>query len=218
MSLTPQNFYVYIYFDQNNIPFYVGKGKNSRYYICKHLYKNCSNRLLKNKIYVIGVKNIKIKFLYTDLTEEEANEREEYWISYYGRRDLNRGPLCNLTNGGEGVSGQNRSGENNGMFGKHLSEETKKKLSAAHKGKTAWNKGRPGMKGETHPFFGKHHSKETTQKISQSLIGYKHTEETRKKLSLVTSGERNGFYGKRHSKETIQKIRESKFNQRGVIT
>ena len=35
------------------------------------------------------------------------------------------------------------------------------------------------------------------------------TEETRKKLSLVTSGENNGMYGKKHSKETKQKIIEA---------
>ena len=37
---------------------------------------------------------------------------------------------------------QNRCGVNNPMYGKHLSEEHKKCLSEAHKGRIPWNKGR----------------------------------------------------------------------------
>jgi hypothetical protein len=57
------NFYIYIYLDPKNIPFYVGKGKGYRYYILSHLGKRYSNRLLKNKILKLGVDNIQIKFL-----------------------------------------------------------------------------------------------------------------------------------------------------------
>ena len=41
-------------------------------------------------------------------------------------------------------------------LGKHRSEETRKKMSAAKRGKN-------------HPLFGKHHASETRQKLSQSL-------------------------------------------------
>ena len=51
------------------------------------------------------------------------------------------------------------SGENNPFYGKHHTEETKKKISEARKGKT---------QGENHPFYGKHHSQESLNKISQS--------------------------------------------------
>jgi len=37
---------------------------------------------------------------------------------------------------------------------------------------------------------------ETKRKISKSLKGFKHTEETRKKMSINSSGENNGMYGK----------------------
>lgn len=54
-------------------------------------------------------------------------------------------------------------GEKNPMFGKHLSEETKKKLSESH--------------------TGKHHSEESRKRISESLTGRTLSEETRKKMA-----------------------------------
>ena len=120
-------FYIYLYLDLNNIPFYVGKGKGVRYYVSSHLRKGNPNEFLKNKIRKVGVYNIKIYFLHKNLTEEEALQKERYWIKYYGRRDLGEGSLCNLTDGGEGPS---------------LSEETKQKISKAKRGKSTALKGR----------------------------------------------------------------------------
>ena len=51
------------------------------------------------------------------------------------------------------------SGEGNPFYGKHHSDETKKKISDSLKGK---------YQGEKHPFYGKRHSKESLQKISNS--------------------------------------------------
>ena len=50
---------------------------------------------------------------------------------------------------------------NNGKYwlGKHHSEETRKKLSDAHKGKQV---------GENNPFYGKHHSEESKKKMSDA--------------------------------------------------
>lgn len=47
-------------------------------------------------------------------------------------------------------------GENNNMYGRHHSEETKKKMSEA-------------LKGENHPLYGKHRSEETRKKISEAV-------------------------------------------------
>ena len=49
-------------------------------------------------------------------------------------------------------------GENHPMYGKHLSEETKKKLSES-------------QKGENSPMYGKHLSEETKKKLSESHKG-----------------------------------------------
>ena len=71
--------------------------------------------------------------------------------------------------------------------GKHLSDETKKKISEAEKGKNAPMYGRTG---ENAPMYGKHHSEETRRKISEANKG--HT-----------------FYGKHQSDEAKRKISEA---------
>ena len=82
-------------------------------------------------------------------------------------------------------------GRNNGMYGKHHSEESKKKMS-----KNRDNKNNPSYHsqeyrdkiskantGEGNPMYGRHHSEESKKKMSKNSKG-------------KTSGEKNGMYGK----------------------
>lgn len=73
-------------------------------------------------------------------------------------------------------------GSSNPMFGKHHSEEAKKKMSLRHKGRDTWMKGKhhsaesrkkisEKMKGKPSWMKGKHHSAETRIKISESHKG-----------------------------------------------
>lgn len=78
----------------------------------------------------------------------------------------------------EGLKGV-MAGENNPQYGTHKSDETKKKLSASLKGK---------LSGEKHPFYGKHLSEETKRKISESSVGKKRSEETKKNISNALTG------------------------------
>lgn len=88
-------------------PFYVGKGKGNRCEI--HLYE-CTSRkssIRYNKIKKIrqsGLEPIIIK-LYENLEEKISFNLECLTIKKIGRKDLNFGPLINLSNGGEGESG-----------------------------------------------------------------------------------------------------------------
>ena len=50
-------------------------------------------------------------------------------------------------------------GEGNPFYGKHHTEETKKKISNSRKGKNV---------GENHHFYGKHHSEDSLEKIAQN--------------------------------------------------
>lgn len=77
-------------------------------------------------------------------------------------------------------------GENHPLYGKSPSEETRRKIGEAMKGKLA---------GEKNPMYSKSHSEETKRKQSEAMRG-------------KYDGEKHPRYGKKHSEET--KIKQSK--------
>ncbi len=178
-------YYVYELIDpRNNKPFYVGKGKKKRMYSHVQAVKrgdtpNGSNRKLKNKIQKILSLGLNIKYKKIFLTENEdgAYQREKKIIMEIGLSNL-----CNITEGGNDGSG-------NGFYGKHHSEETKRKMRKNHKG-----------------MLNKNHSEETKKKMSESQKGITHSEETKKKISKSKTGISWGC----HSEETKKKMREQK--------
>lgn len=90
----------------------------------------------KNKHFASAIKkygwdNIEHIVLHEGLDEDEAKELEQYMIQWYDT--ANRAYGYNITLGGDG--GKGLCGEKNPMYGKQLSEEHKKKLSEAKKGK-----------------------------------------------------------------------------------
>jgi len=120
--------------------------------------------------------------------------------------------------------------EGGGSSGK-MSEDSKKKISEANKGKThteetkrKWSEMR---KGENNSMYGKNHTEETRKKIGEINLGKTHTEETKKKWSEIRTGkthteetkqkmretqkgEKHPMYGKTHTEETKQKMSEAK--------
>ena len=101
-----------------------------------------------------------------------------------------------------------------------MSEETKKKLSIANTGKHLTKETREKIskanRKENNPFYGKHLTKETREKISKAnrkennpFYGKHHTEEAKKKLSESHMGSKNVNYGKHFSEEHKRKISES---------
>lgn len=130
-------YYVYLHIKlTDGTPFYVGKGKDRR-----ALSKKRSNWWKR----VVNKYGYDIIFLEIKLTEQEATEREKYWIKRIGRKDLGLGPLVNMTDGGEGTSGIIK-------ISQPQTPETKLKISLANKGKIAWNKGKShsAIKGSKH--------------------------------------------------------------------
>lgn len=84
-----------------------------------------------------------------------------------------------------------RSGEKNHMFGKHQTEKTKAKISAANKGK-CYNT--PEHMAKIHKETGERlkgipRTQEVKDKISVSLIGFKHSEGAKQKMSESKRGE-----------------------------
>ena len=73
--------------------------------------------------------------------------------------------------------------------GKHLSKETRSRMSAA-------------KRGEKSNFFGKHHTEEAKAKMSASHIGKHRTEETKQKIRESRIGRTPWNKGKKLNKET----------------
>lgn len=117
-----REYYVYEYVRlDTNEPFYIGKGKGSRWKGRNH-NRSKHFRNIVNNIPVACV------ILHDNLTNEEALEYECWYI--WQMRDVEGYDLINLTDGGEGVAGYKfteeelkhhskiNKGENNPMFGK----------------------------------------------------------------------------------------------------
>lgn len=144
------NYYVYIFLDPRKPgdynygdfhfdyePFYVGKGKGNRYN--DHIKQAMKIKTRDNNYFKIAkIRNILnesqtpiILFVKQNLTDDEACKIEIKYISTIGRFNLNKGPLTNMTNGGDTQVGfnhsektkiemsKNRKGEKNGMYNKH---------------------------------------------------------------------------------------------------
>ena len=134
-------YYVYMFLREDGTPYYIGKGKGNRAYSTWRNVKVPSED--------------RILFVLKNLTEQQAFDNEREFITWYGRKDNNTGILRNLTDGGEGPSGAIKS------------EETRKKLSDANKGKVI--------------------SEEHKRKISNANKDRKLTEEHKKKLNIPCS-------------------------------
>lgn len=121
------------------------------------------------------------------------------------------------------------SGENHPMFGKHLSVETKRKISEAHKGQRHSEEARRKMseahKGENNHNYGKPMSNEQKRKLSElfkgtmcgidnPFYGRCHSEEAKHIMSEIAkerlqNPKNHPNYGKHLSDETRRKISES---------
>lgn len=104
--------YRHIRLDKNE-PFYIGIGSDSSKNEGK--YTRSKTKSERNKIWynIVSKTKYKIEIMLDDLSWEDACEKEKFFISFYGRKDLGKGPLCNLTDGGEGCYGYVRSKEMN---------------------------------------------------------------------------------------------------------
>ena len=92
-------FYVYVIFRLNGIPCYVGKGKGGRW--MQHIRRSCNIHL--TRIYRQSGNDLPIVKVREHLTNLEACATEVALIGAIGRADLGRGPLVNLSDGGDGT-------------------------------------------------------------------------------------------------------------------
>lgn len=116
----------------NNQIFYVGIGS------IKRAYKKAKNSRNQFWLNIINKTEYNVEILYENLDLESAKELEIFLIELYGRRDLNKGNLVNLTNGGEGtvgriISDKHKAIVSKSMKNRKISNETLDKMSKAKK-------------------------------------------------------------------------------------
>lgn len=152
-----KRFYVYVYYDQDHIPYYVGKGQKNRF------------KTLRKGIVIPPDDQISTRYFQE---EEQAYALEKMLISFWGRRDYEfNGLLLNQTLGGPGSTGVIESldtrkkkslakvGKLNPMYGKKLSEEARKKIALS-------------KLGCRNPMYHRPVSEETRRKRSLSMKRY----------------------------------------------
>lgn len=131
--------YKHIRTDKNEV-FYVGIGNDKKY---QRAYdKRKRTQLWKN---IINKTDYIVEIVEDGLTWETACEGEKKWIKHYGRKDLNKGSLVNMTDGGDGALGlihtdvakqklsKANSGMGNGNWKKEYTAEERLKLSLAQR-------------------------------------------------------------------------------------
>lgn len=160
-----------------------------------------SGKALRRAVDKYGKENFERYTLYRAETKEELAQKEIDFIAAFNathRKDyynINEGGnvnrMCGENNPNYGKRGDlcPTSGKNHWNYGKHWSDEAKKKISESHKGKPSWNKG-IAMR------------EESKAKLSKANTGKERTDEARQHM-------REAQLGRKHSKETKQKIADA---------
>jgi group I intron endonuclease len=159
------NYVVYIHINKINGKSYVGQSSN-----LQKRWRNNGEDYQKspyfwNAIQKYGWDNFEHIVLLDNLTKEEADLYEDYYINEYKSRYNENG--YNIREGGSRGA---------------LAEETKKKISKIMKDKGLWKgdlnpRHLDPLYGERNGMYGKHHTEETKEKISEALTGRKLSEE-----------------------------------------
>lgn len=173
---------LYIVYNDINDKVYVGitvRKVHRRFH--EHIYAaetKKDNFQFHSAIRKYGSDNFHVYCLLSDIPIERLPLFEKACISRFDSYKCG----YNSTPGGDGT-------------GKEVTDEFRQKISKLHKGKIPWNKGIP-------------ISEELKQKLLATHLGKKHSEETRKKMSVARKG-RKPMLGKKHSIEARLKMSQS---------
>lgn len=196
---------VYLHKNKTNGKIYIGQtihNDNPELRWGKNGIGYSNNNHFWSSIQKYGWDNFEHIILAKDLSKEEADELEIYYIQKFKTQNNKFG--YNIASGGHNGSfphtSESKKKISDSLKGKTLSKETKQKISESlneyYLKNEAWNKGIL-------------HSDQTKKKISDSLKGRQFSEEHRKKLS-----EANHRRDMHFSEERNRKISQSKIGNR----
>ena len=180
---------------------YVGQSVDIWNRVGQH-FRMHDNSMIHNAIAKYGKDSFVVEILEL-CSESILNDRECCWISALG---CLKPYGYNLMTGGFGSrhSEDTRRRISDAQRGKVVSEETRRKMGLASKGRkmssdarkkmSRAKKGKPWTDAQRVAHKDRKHSEEAKRKVRESLmgnkrsLGYKHTDETKKKMSLVRKG------------------------------
>jgi hypothetical protein len=225
-------FYVYCIFRPWNLePCYIGKGSGYR---TKQHFRSLERHPNPHLVAIIkraeGAE-VPCVIMHDGLDEATAFEYEKAFIAAIGRSDLGLGPLCNMTDGGEGCSGRRHTPEAclkiaESHRGKKRSPEAVANMRAAQKGRIITPEARKkisaSLTGRSSPpghmarlaeinrgnkyTLGRKFSEDHRKKISDALMGKPRSKETKERLRELN-------LGRKHTEETREKMRMSAQNR-----
>lgn len=184
---------IYIIKNKINEKVYIGQSKqlNERY--AGHLNRikkgTHHNDILQESFYKYGFDNFEFSILEEVLDESLLNEREKYWIDFYGGINSDKvynlkDPLLNEHSDyvRKKIS-QSHTGVNNPNYGKKWTDEMKQELSNSRKGITLEER------------IGKEKADLAKEKMRISQTGRVHPKEVKEKIRQHNVGEKNPAYG-----------------------
>jgi len=164
---------------------YIGQTKNLKKRSRDHQHNSSGCTLFLKAIKKYGWDNFNHEILKDNLTLDEANYWEEFYIDSHNTLSPHG---YNLKNGGLNMT---------------CSEETRKKMSVARKGTVCSQETKLKM---SISFSGRNHSIETKNKMSESRKGFKHSEETKLKMSARRTGMARNESSKIKMSESMKKV------------
>lgn len=144
--------------------------------------------------------------LFENLTESEAKSKEIELIAIY----KSKGISYNLSDGGDGVVGVESK-----LKGKHLSEETKRKISESSKGKPGTNTGKKFTEEHRRKISESLKGKPMCENAKKKILGWNkgipHTQEHKEKISKGLTGKKRGPLSEEHKKKLSEAHKGKKY-------
>lgn len=106
-------FYIYRHIRKDkNEPFYIGKGvgyvpnKEDRFVPYYTFYKRAHDKNKRSAVWrnITAKTNYEVEIIFETKNKNEIDYKEKEFIKLYGKKMDNTGILCNLTDGGDGIS------------------------------------------------------------------------------------------------------------------